>query len=103
MRKQGRGKVMFVTSVAGRFGVPGEGVYSAGEFATEGMAEVLAYEVKRFGIDVCLIEPGFFNTGMSAVNTNTSEQYDKSDVYDCFNDHMVASTKNGEDAVKIHS
>jgi NAD(P)-dependent dehydrogenase (short-subunit alcohol dehydrogenase family) len=31
---------------------------------------LLAYEVKRFGIDVSIVEPGFFNTGMSAENTD---------------------------------
>lgn len=96
MRSNKAGKIIFVSSLAGRFGVPGEGAYCASKFATEGMAEVLSYEVKRFGIDVCIVEPGFFNTGMSALNTNAAAQYTANSAYDAFNSHMVASTLNGE-------
>lgn len=98
MRQQGKGKLIFVTSVAGRIGVPGEGAYAASKFAVEGLAEVLAYEVKRFGIDVSIVEPVFFNTGMSAENTDAEAQYVHSDEYDAFNAHIVASTKDGEDS-----
>ena len=96
MREQGKGRVIFVTSVAGRFGVPSEGAYSASKFALEGLAEVLSYEVKRFGVDVSIVEPGFCNTGMSAENTSTAEQNDQSDIYDAFNKFMIEATIQGE-------
>ena len=59
MREKGTGRIIFVTSVAGRFGVPSEGAYSASKFALEGLAEVMSYEVKRFGFDISIVEPGF--------------------------------------------
>jgi NAD(P)-dependent dehydrogenase (short-subunit alcohol dehydrogenase family) len=60
------------------------------------LAEVLSYEVKRFGIDVSIVEPGFCSTGMSAENTSTAEQNDQSDAYDAFNKFMIEATIQGE-------
>lgn len=98
MREQSGGRIVFVTSLAGRFGVPGETAYSASKFALEGLAEGLAYEVKRFGIQISLIEPGFFDTGMSAENTAARDQFSSNPAYDAFNAQMVASTEAGENA-----
>ena len=97
MREQGSGRILFVTSLAGCIGLPGETAYSASKFAVEGMAEGLSYEVKRFGIDVSIVAPSFFNTGMSA-DTNIEAHYEKGTPYDAFNEHIVASTTEGENA-----
>ena len=97
MRKQGGGRILFVTSLAGCIGLPGETAYGASKFAVEGMAEGLWYEVKRFGIDVSIVAPAFFNTGMSA-STNVEGHFEKGTVYDEFNQHIAASTVAGENA-----
>ncbi len=97
MREQGGGRILFVTSLAGCIGLPGETAYGASKFAAEGMAEGLWYEVKRFGIDVSIVAPAFFNTGMSA-STNAEGHYGKGTVYDAFNEHIAASTVAGEDS-----
>lgn len=96
MRKQGGGRVIFVTSIAGVIGTPGESVYSASKFALEGLTEALAMEVMRFGIHVSTVRPGFFNTGMSAHNTDASGFYVHGTAYDAFNDRVIASTSTGE-------
>lgn len=64
MREQQSGKIIFISSLAGVIGIPGEGYYAASKHALEGYAETLALEVAQFGIDVSLIEPSFFKTGL---------------------------------------
>jgi len=66
MRAQEAGRIVLVGSIAGRIGVPFQGFYSASKFALEGFAESLRMEVKPFGIDVSLIEPGDFKTDFTA-------------------------------------
>ncbi len=62
MRGQRQGRIINVSSVAGRMGLPGEAFYCASKFALEGFTESLAFEVERFGIRVCVVEPGAFRT-----------------------------------------
>jgi NAD(P)-dependent dehydrogenase (short-subunit alcohol dehydrogenase family) len=58
MRDRGRGRIINVSSAAGRVATPGTGVYNGSKFALEGMSDALRPEVKEYGIDVVLIEPG---------------------------------------------
>jgi len=66
MRTQGAGRIVNVSSIAGRIGLPYQGLYSATKFAIEGLTEALRMELRPFGIKVSLIEPGDFNTGFTA-------------------------------------
>ncbi len=60
MRAQGAGKIMNVSSLAGR--VPGAwlGMYAAVKHAVEGMSEALRFEVGHAGVEVCILEPGMY-------------------------------------------
>lgn len=71
MRKQRHGKIINFSSIAGIEGIPYQGFYSCSKFAIEGFSEALSAEVKRFGIDVSLVEPGDFATGFTAVRINS--------------------------------
>lgn len=62
MRAQGRGRVVFLSSVAGLIGSLGLSAYSATKFAIEGFGESIAIELALHGIGVSLIEPGNVNT-----------------------------------------
>lgn len=62
MRKQGSGVIIQMSSISGVVGFPGFGPYAASKFALEGFSECLALEVKPFGIDVVLVEPGSYGT-----------------------------------------
>lgn len=62
MRKLGRGKIINVSSVSGMLAMPTMGSYSASKYALEGLSEALWYEVRPFGINVCLIQPGFIHS-----------------------------------------
>ncbi|WP_335983042.1 SDR family oxidoreductase [Streptomyces sp. CA2R106] len=62
LRGQRAGHVINVSSVLGLTAVPGWALYCAGKFALEGLTEALAAEVAEFGIEVALVEPGYFRT-----------------------------------------
>ena len=66
MRRAGAGMIVNVTSIAGEFALPFQGLYSASKFAVEGLSEALRVEVRPFGIDVVLVQPGDFRTGFTA-------------------------------------
>ena len=66
MRNNRKGLILNTSSVGGLMGLPCQGFYSASKFALEGYSEALYLELKPFGIDVVLIEPGDFNTGFNA-------------------------------------
>jgi NAD(P)-dependent dehydrogenase (short-subunit alcohol dehydrogenase family) len=69
MRRQGRGYLLNVSSMAGVIGIPFQALYSASKFALEGLTEALRAEVAPHGIRVVLIEPGDFRTGFTASRT----------------------------------
>jgi NAD(P)-dependent dehydrogenase (short-subunit alcohol dehydrogenase family) len=52
------GRIVMISSVAGRVGVPFNGPYTASKFAIEGLSESLRRELMLFGIDVIVIAPG---------------------------------------------
>jgi short-subunit dehydrogenase len=64
MRENKKGKIIFITSLAGLIGIPYQGFYSASKHALEGFCKSLRHEVKEFNISVSSIEPGFFKTNL---------------------------------------
>jgi NAD(P)-dependent dehydrogenase (short-subunit alcohol dehydrogenase family) len=64
MRRQKRGHIINVSSLAGLSAIPFLGIYSASKFALEGYTEALRHEVKPFNIHVSLTEAGFLGTPM---------------------------------------
>ena len=64
MRNQKKGKIINMSSISGRIGFPGLSPYVASKHALEGWSECLRLELKPFGIDVILIEPGSFKTSI---------------------------------------
>jgi len=62
-RRQRSGVFVQFSSIGGRVGgTPGISAYQAAKFAVEGFSEVLANEVKPFGVKVIIVEPGAFRT-----------------------------------------
>jgi NAD(P)-dependent dehydrogenase (short-subunit alcohol dehydrogenase family) len=62
MRERGRGRIVTIGSMNGRFTWPGTGYYCGSKHALEAISDALRYEVRPFGVDVVLIEPGFVKT-----------------------------------------
>ncbi len=63
MRERGRGKIVLFSSINGLMGIPFQSAYTASKHAIEGYAECLSMEVKPFGIQVMLVEPGDHRSG----------------------------------------
>ncbi len=66
MRKAGAGLIINTSSLVGRMSPPFFGTYTATKHALEGYAQALRYEVSPFGVDVVMVEPGPFGTGLLA-------------------------------------
>lgn len=62
LRRQGKGHIINITSIAGRAPTVGSALYSAAKFALEGMSAGLALEVAPLGIKVTAVAPGAFRT-----------------------------------------
>lgn len=65
MKKNGYGKIVVISSILGKLGLPGLGIYSASKHALHGYYEGLRQEVKSSGINVLIIKPGFIKTSVS--------------------------------------
>jgi NAD(P)-dependent dehydrogenase (short-subunit alcohol dehydrogenase family) len=71
MRRQGFGKIVNVSSMGGKMTFPGGGIYHATKHAVEALSDAMRFEVRGFGVDVIVIEPGLIKTqfGEAAVNS----------------------------------
>ncbi|MDO4541364.1 MAG: SDR family oxidoreductase [Bacillota bacterium] len=58
MRKQGRGRIIQISSYGGQVAFPANSMYHATKFGIEGFCEAVAQEVAQFGIGVTIVEPG---------------------------------------------
>ena len=95
MRGQGYGRIVNVGSMGGRLTFPGGGIYHATKYAVEAISDAMRFEVRGFGVDVALIEPGLIKTefasaAVGALNTGTSDEDDGP--YASFNQAVAAST-----------
>jgi len=106
MRRQRQGKIINISSIAGLYALPSFGAYNASKWALEGFSESLYYEMKLFGINVCLIEPGtyrttiFFENKRYAKNFNNPQSpYYKYSKYfsEAVDKYVAADKKNPED------
>lgn len=57
MRRAGGGRIVNLSSVGGRMGFPGGGIYNASKFAVEGLSDALRFEAAPFGVFVSVVEP----------------------------------------------
>jgi len=64
MRERRSGRIVNVSSVLGRFALPGSGLYSASKFAVEAVSDALRMELAPFGVRVVLVEPGVIATSL---------------------------------------
>jgi NAD(P)-dependent dehydrogenase (short-subunit alcohol dehydrogenase family) len=65
MRRQGSGKIVNLSSMGGRLTFPGGGFYHASKYAVEALSDALRFEVRGFGVEVVVVEPGLIRTGFA--------------------------------------
>lgn len=81
MIREKNGRIVNISSIAGRATVPFYGVYSATKFSVEALSDALRGEVKEFGVDVVIVEPGYINTGFNVKGLNAVKEYIPDSVY----------------------
>ncbi|WP_332697718.1 SDR family oxidoreductase [Halalkalibacter lacteus] len=74
MRKQRTGTILNMSSVSGKIAFPGLSPYAASKHALEGYTESLRLEMKPFGIQVALVEPGSYKTNIWTSGMKVSER-----------------------------
>ncbi len=67
MRAQGSGTIINISSIGGRLTTPLGGWYHATKYAVEALSDALRMELRPFGIDVVVIEPGCIRTAWWAI------------------------------------
>ena|SRR6202012_3022074 len=67
MRKHKYGRIINISSVGGKVALPFGGWYHASKFALEALSDTLRNEIKQFGIDVVVIEPGGIESEWSGI------------------------------------
>jgi NAD(P)-dependent dehydrogenase (short-subunit alcohol dehydrogenase family) len=99
MRAQRWGKIVNVGSMGGRLSFPGGGHYHATKHALEAISDALRFELRGFGIDVILLEPGLITTefGEAATASMADTELSGDDPYAAFNTTVGAVTKGAYD------
>jgi NAD(P)-dependent dehydrogenase (short-subunit alcohol dehydrogenase family) len=93
MRRAGAGRIVNVSSMGGRLTFPGGGAYHGTKHAVEALSDALRFEVKGFGVDVVVIEPGLIRTGFAEVAAESIETTTGGDdPYAAFNAAVGART-----------
>ncbi len=95
MRSQRWGKIVNLGSMGGRLSFPGGGHYHATKYALEAISDALRFELRGFGIDVILLEPGLITTefGDAATASMSAVESSPDDPYAHFNATVGAVTK----------
>lgn len=65
MRKQKKGLIINISSVAGLISIPFQSMYSASKYSIEAVTEAMRMELKPFGVKVAMVEPGDTKTGFT--------------------------------------
>ncbi|MBP0450442.1 SDR family NAD(P)-dependent oxidoreductase [Kitasatospora sp. RG8] len=87
MRRAGRGRIVNISSMAGRFSPPGGAFYHASKHAVEAISDSLRLEVAPFGVEVVVVQPGPTITGFGATAVGTMHggpADDRTDPYGAF-------------------
>ena len=102
MRSAGSGRIVNVSSMGGKLTFPGGGAYHASKHAVEALSDALRFEVRNFGVEVVVIEPGLIKTrfgetaagslGDAASGPAGEQETGSADPYAAFNAAVGAAT-----------
>lgn len=95
MRARKSGRIINISSVVGLISFGFYGVYASSKFAVEALSEALRFEVKPFGVDVTLLEPGSFATNFVKRTIETKQYGTKNSPYKKFQNPSHSLQKPG--------
>ena len=104
MRRRKTGLIINLSSMSGIFGVGFTSVYCGTKFAVEGIFRSLRQEVRSFGINVVMIEPGYISTGFKQESfiDETSDYYQDAKIFKAIRDHNIETGAQAEEvAAKV--
>jgi len=81
MRKNRFGKIVNISSMGGKFTAPFGGWYHATKYSLEALSDAMRLEVKPFGIDVILIEPGMIQTEWGVIASDNLRKQSQNSAY----------------------
>lgn len=93
MRAQRWGKIVNLSSMGGRLTFPGGGLYHATKYAVEALSDALRFEVRGFGVDVIVIEPGLIVTNFGQVAAGSVQSAVDEGPYAEFNRKVAGITE----------
>jgi NAD(P)-dependent dehydrogenase (short-subunit alcohol dehydrogenase family) len=96
MRKQRSGRIVNISSMGGKIYTPLGAWYHATKHAVEGFSDCLRLEVKKFGIDVVVVEPGIIKTEFYSVVSDYVKERQNGSAYRHMIDPMVENMSRPE-------
>jgi NAD(P)-dependent dehydrogenase (short-subunit alcohol dehydrogenase family) len=93
MRSQHWGKIVNLSSMGGRLTFPGGGIYHASKYAVEALSDAMRFEVRGFGVDVIIIEPGLIVTNFGGTAAGSVQADGDDGAYAEFNRHVAKLTE----------
>jgi NAD(P)-dependent dehydrogenase (short-subunit alcohol dehydrogenase family) len=93
MRAQHWGKIVNISSMGGRLTFPGGGLYHATKYSVEALSDALRFEVRGFGVDVIVIEPGLIVTNFGEVASGSVGAAGDEGAYGEFNRKVAELTE----------
>jgi NAD(P)-dependent dehydrogenase (short-subunit alcohol dehydrogenase family) len=94
MRGAGSGRIVNLSSMGGKLTFPGGGVYHATKHAVEALSDALRFEVREFGIDVVVLEPGLIVTEFGETAAGSLAEIEEHGPYSKFNTEVARVTAN---------
>jgi NAD(P)-dependent dehydrogenase (short-subunit alcohol dehydrogenase family) len=94
MRHAGSGRIVNLSSMGGKLTFPGGGVYHATKHAVEALSDALRFEVREFGVDVVVIEPGLIVTEFGETAAGSLAEVEEHGPYAKFNSDVAKVTAN---------
>ena len=91
MRKQGSGRIINTSSIAGKMAIYLGGWYNVTKYAVEAFSDALRMEVKPFGIDVVKIEPGAIKTDWGIIAARNLKASSEDTAYEATGDNWAKS------------
>ncbi len=96
LRARGSGRLVFISSLGGLMGIPGQSHYCASKHALEGWVDGLHLELRQFGIHVSLVEPGSYRTEI--IDVSPRAEWPTLAAYDGYREQLRASIESMTDA-----